>query len=121
MTLKWGPWTGKPSRPVEPSGSPHNCSSFSKGSEDYGGRKKLVKCTKDMFNMCELCNRWLFTEETHIQHPQFHHVSMSKHMKMFHPNDEVLDDIDFKVMTDEQKNILRHSWEEQARKGCTTE
>ena len=35
---------------------------------------------------------------------------MTEHLKVFHPNNEILDDIDFMVISDEEKNKKRMEW-----------
>ena len=37
-------------------------------------------------------------------------LSLTEHLKVFHPNNEILDDIDFMVLSDEEKEKHRVSW-----------
>jgi hypothetical protein len=35
---------------------------------------------------------------------------LTEHLKVFHPNNEILDDIDFMVLSDEEKEKHRVGW-----------
>ncbi len=58
MELKWPPWTGKPQRPVEPSGDPHNCPKYSGGgrkSNSWDMGDPLDTTIKPIISYCGKC------------------------------------------------------------------
>ena len=68
----------------------------------------VLKAIDYMF--CELCGKHLLNEKICKEHTNLTYTSMEKHKQMLHPNGEILDDIDFMVITDEAKKILRTKW-----------
>lgn len=83
----------------KPNGEWHSC-----------GTKKpkgYVKLTKDDFDKCLLCDRFILSEETHKKHPQIYYISMEDHLRLWHPNGEELDDVDFMVLTDDEKAKMK--------------
>lgn len=111
LTLKWPPWTGKPQRPVEKSGNPHNCPKFKgSGNSNYSTKTKWVKLTKEDYNKCELCPPelgWCLTPETKKKYEQLVCNTLDEHLKLWHPNKERLDAVDFMAITDENKQKIR--------------
>lgn len=97
LVLKWLPWTGKPQRPVEQSGEDHNCPKF-QGGGDYSKKEKWIKLKAEDFDFCELCGRSLMKPETFEKYSKLAGLTLEEHLKTFHPNGEILDDIDFMVI-----------------------
>jgi hypothetical protein len=59
---------------------------------------------------CELClgnSGHCFVDDFFERHPEVAGKTLSEHKEMYHPNGEILDDIDFMVLTDEQKERVR--------------
>ena len=94
-------------RPVELNGQPHNCPNWGGGKKDFSKKQKLVKLTSDNYERCKYCGRLIITVKTHEIYPSIHYVSMDDHISMFHPNGEILDDIDFQALSDEEKDEKR--------------
>jgi len=86
----------------------HNCP---KSTGKYQSKKKdFVKVTDKFFDFCELCSVLFFKESIKSQYPQFSGEILTEHLKRFHPNNEILDEIDFMVISDEEKEKVRVSW-----------
>jgi len=62
------------------------------------------------YEFCELCGIHVYKKETLEKHKYLGGTDLTKHLKMFHPNNEILDDIDFMVVTDEEKENVRAVW-----------
>ena len=62
------------------------------------------------YEFCELCGIHVYKKETLEKHKQLSGLNLTEHLKMFHPNNEILDDIDFMVISDEEKNKKRMEW-----------
>lgn len=105
MVLKWPKWTGKPQRPVEPTGQLHDCPMFG-GNKSYKG-EKWVNLKKEDLEMCEYCGRWLLTEKSHEKYPNVNYTSRIDHLQTLHPNGEILDSLDFIVISDVGREELR--------------
>jgi hypothetical protein len=117
IPLKWKqPYTAG-DRPVELNDQPHNCPNFS-GKKDYTSKKQWSKPLEpNDLEFCDMCDRWMVTEETHNRRPELHYISKEDHIKMFHPNGEILDDIDFMSpavsdgeTSEDAKNRIRKEW-----------
>lgn len=76
----------------------------SKGFEKWV--KRIPLTDKDHL-FCDMCDRFLLSPETHEKYPLYTFVSTEDHNDMFHPNGEILDNIDFIVISDEEKEKLR--------------
>ncbi len=105
MTLKWPEWTGKPQRPVEPNGLPHDCPMFG-GNDSYKGGK-WVNLKKEDLEICVYCGNWFLTEKSHEKYPNVHYTSKADHIKVYHPNNELLDVVDFMIVDEVYKEELR--------------
>jgi hypothetical protein len=89
------------------SGEWHDCpKSTFKGKSNFQERKWIKATAKD-HEQCEFCGNWLYTREAHLEHPTWNYISMEDHVKMFHPNGEIMDEIDFKCVSDEEKEEFR--------------
>ena len=84
-------------------GSWHNCPNTTGKSK----QKDFIKVTDKFFDFCELCSGLLYKESIKSQYPQLHGESLTEHLKTVHPNNEILDDIDFMVLSDEDKEEFR--------------
>lgn len=73
----------------------------------YSKYENNVKLTANDFDFCELCSRHLYKEEVLKKYPNIHGLTLTEHLKLFHPNNEILDDIDFMILTDEEKENKR--------------
>ena len=62
------------------------------------------------YEFCELCGIHVYKKETLEKHKQLDGIDLTKHLKILHPNNEILDDIDFMVVTDEEKEKVRTVW-----------
>ena len=87
----------------------HDCPK-STGKYQSKKQKDFVKVTYKFFDFCELCSHLLFKESIKLQYPQFSGETLTEHLKIFHPNNEILDEIDFMVISDEDKEKLRLNW-----------
>ena len=90
-------------------GNWHNCPN-STGKYQSKNQKNFVKVTDKFFDFCELCSMFLFKESIKSQYPQFSGETLTEHLKTFHPNNEILDEIDFMVISDEEKEKMRMLW-----------
>ena len=70
----------------------------------------IVKLTFSDYEFCELCGIHFYKKETLEKHKQLGGMNLAEHLKIFHPNNEILDDIDFMVISDEEKNKKRIKW-----------
>jgi hypothetical protein len=52
----------------------------------------------------------VYKKETLEKHAQLSGFNLTEHTKVFHPNNEILDDIDFMVISDESKESIRVDW-----------
>ena len=87
-------------------GSWHNCPNTTSKSK----QKDFLKVTDKFFDFCELCSHLVYKESIKLQYPQLNGESLTEHLKIFHPNNEILDDIDFMVISDEDKEKVRVDW-----------
>jgi hypothetical protein len=83
---------------------PKSTSKFSKTSDKWITLKAIDH------EFCNMCDSWLITFNAKKKYPQLHYISMEDHIKTFHPNDEILDEIDMKPISEEQKEKFRISW-----------
>ena len=72
----------------------------------------LIKlfCKKNDIEKCKLCkgnSGWILTEQGRSRLVDRYSPTMEEHLKTYHPNNEVLDDIDFMVVFNDQKEQLR--------------
>ena len=75
--------------------------------------KTTSSITRLVFNdyeFCELCGIHVYKKETLEKHKQLGGMNLTEHLKVFHPNNEVLDNIDFMVVTAEEKEKVRTVW-----------
>ena len=87
-------------------GSWHNCPKTA----GKLNQKDFLKVTDKFFDFCELCSHLVYKESIKTQYPQLYGESLTEHLKIFHPNNEILDDIDFMVISDESKEKFRVDW-----------
>ena len=87
-------------------GSWHNCPK----NAGKSSQKDFLKVTDKFFDFCELCSHLVYKESIKLQYPQLYGESLTEHLKIFHPNNEILDDIDFMVISDESKEKVRVDW-----------
>ena len=76
--------------------------------------KPTSSTTRLVFNdyeFCELCGVLVYKKETLEKHKQLSGTDLTEHLKIFHPNNEILDDIDFMVISDEDKEKVRVDWD----------
>lgn len=109
--LKWLQPYKAGDRPVELSGNAHNCPKFS-GSEtkNFSKFEKRIPLIDKDFDFCNMCARHFLTKASHIKYPSLYYTSLEYHKEKYHPNNEILDDIDFMVLSDEQKENIRVKW-----------
>lgn len=103
MTLKWKPWTGKPSRPVELNGKDHNCSD----GDTSGNKKWIVHLKPSDYVFCDMCGKTFIGVEAYNNNKSLNYIPMENHIKTFHPNGEILDEIDDAVKNDKEKENMR--------------
>ncbi len=82
----------------------HDCP-LSKKTFDYG--QKRIEYTKNDYQFCNLCGRMVIKNEFLNKYPNINQITMEQHQKMFHPNGEILDDVDFMCLTEQQKQTYR--------------
>ncbi len=92
----------------------HKCETI-ESKKDYQSKpsyskERNIKLTWRDFDFCDLCSGFLYKEETVKRYPQLHGNTLTEHLKIFHKNNEILDDIDFMVLTDEEKEKVRKEW-----------
>ena len=76
--------------------------------------KPTSSITRLVFNdyeFCELCGVLVYKKETLEKHKQLSGTDLTEHLNIFHPNNEILDDIDFMVISDEDKEKVRVDWD----------
>lgn len=65
---------------------------------------------KGEIEKCKLCkgnSGWLLTEKGRKNHPKWVSATPEEHAMLFHPNNEILDDIDMMVISDSEKLAIR--------------
>lgn len=91
----------------------HDCP---KSTSKYTGKSKekwfLLKAEDYIY--CDMCGNWLLSPSTKEKHPDLHYISMDEHIKLQHPNNEILDRVDFIVPMLREVNDVRET-EEQAK------
>lgn len=93
----------------------HDCpASTSKFKSNETFVKRIPLIDKDLM-FCYLCDRFILTPEAHIKYPTLFYISMEEHLKTIHPNKEILDDIDFKAVSEEEKDKIRIKWNQPKR------
>tara|TARA_R110001599_G_scaffold11343_1_gene54151 strand:+ start:203 stop:628 length:426 start_codon:yes stop_codon:yes gene_type:complete len=88
----------------------HDCP---KTTSKYQSKSSFVTTVKLVYNdydFCELCGVLVYKKETLEKHAQLSGFNLTEHTKVFHPNNEILDDIDFMVISDESKESIRVDW-----------
>jgi len=88
----------------------HDCP---KTTSKYQSKSSFVATAKLIYNdydFCELCGVLVYKKETLDKHTQLSGFNLTEHLKVFHPNNEILDDIDFMVISDESKEKVRVDW-----------
>tara|TARA_R110001599_G_scaffold349254_1_gene577252 strand:- start:295 stop:726 length:432 start_codon:yes stop_codon:yes gene_type:complete len=76
--------------------------------------KPTSSITRLVFNdyeFCELCGVLVYKKETLEKHKQLSGTDLTEHLNIFHPNNEILDNIDFMVISDEDKEKVRVDWD----------
>ena len=58
-------------------------------------------------NLCDGNSGWLITRQGRDRNPNWISTTPEEHAMMFHPNNEMLDDIDFMVINNDEKQALR--------------
>jgi hypothetical protein len=69
-----------------------------------------IKVKKQDLEKCKLCkgnSGWVLTEQGRSRLVDRYSPTMEEHINLFHPNNEVLDDVDMMVMFPEEKEQLR--------------
>jgi len=77
---------------------------------------KRINLTNEDHDFCDMCGRMCIKEEVFEKYPQLGGQTLEEHVESWHPNGELLDDIDFMVLTDKQKDKLRYQWVQPKRK-----
>lgn len=88
----------------------HNCPKTTSKYQSKPSFGSIVKLTFSDYEFCELCGIHVYKKETLEKHSQLGGLNLTQHLKMFHPNNEILDDIDFMVISNEEKNKKRIEW-----------
>ena len=96
------------------SGEGHDCPANQNKLSNSKYVKRVPLTDKDHI-FCHLCGNWLLSEEAHIKYPKLHYISTKEHIKSLHPNGEILDDIDFKCVSDDEKEKIRIKWNQPKR------
>jgi len=91
----------------------HDCP---KSTGKYESKQKWINITSDDLEFCELCGRFYYKIETFEKYPQLEKQTLEEHVKLWHPNGELLDDIDFMVLDNKQKDKIRYKWIQPKRK-----
>ena len=76
--------------------------------------KPTSSITRLVFNdyeFCELCGVLVYKKETLEKHKQLSGTDLTEHLNIFHPNNKILDNIDFMVISDEDKEKVRVDWD----------
>ncbi len=77
--------------------------------EPYKKKVKMYMGNKKDYVKCELClgnSGHCFVDDFFERHPEVHGHTLSEHKATWHPNGEVLNDIDFMAINDEEKERL---------------
>lgn len=71
----------------------------------------MGKFNRTNYDFCMYCGKLFFKQETLNEHPTLsHHHALAQHKLLFHYNGEILDDIDFMVLSDDDKEKKRVEW-----------
>lgn len=92
----------------------HDCPLTSKNKNKSEDNLSLLgKFNKDDYDFCDLCSGFYFKESVFINYPQLVgiHQTIQEHKNMWHPNGEILDFIDFMVITEKEKEKKRLEWD----------
>lgn len=95
-------------------GTWHNCPANQKQEVKKG--EPYTKLVTSDFEFCDMCDTFIFKKETLKKYPKLGGKNMEEHKKMFHPNDEILDDIDFMVITEKEREKIRQARNQPKRK-----
>lgn len=95
--FEWTPTKSGKKWLADKNGNWHDCPK----SQSKFVRKSLFSTplTAKDHEYCDMCDRWLITKECNERRPEIHYISREDHNEKFHPNGEILDDIDFIVPT----------------------
>lgn len=91
------------------SGQWHDCPNAKKwiGGDKKTGTWVFYSFKPEDFEFCEFCGCQPYKEHTFEKYPALFGLTLEEHIEQYHPNGEILDDIDFKVITDEAKENMR--------------
>lgn len=73
---------------------------------------KRIPLTDKDYEFCHLCGCWLLILESHEKYPNIHYTSAEEHIKIFHPNGEILDNIDSMLPNLREINGMMETLEE---------
>jgi hypothetical protein len=69
-----------------------------------------TKIKKGDIEKCKLCkgnSGWIVTKQGRERHPKWGSLTLEEHVLLFHPNNEILDDVDMMVINDTEKKELK--------------
>lgn len=89
------------------SGEWHDCPM---NKSKFGTTKERTPILKHTdYDFCHDCGRFIPKQET-IDKYKLGGDNLERHVKTFHPNGEILDDIDYMAITDLEKEKVREAW-----------
>lgn len=115
IPLKWKTPYKKGDRPVELNGETHNCSNFSGGKNNYSKKDKWTSMKAVESQFCDMCGKWWVTEEAQKENPSSNYITINEHINQYHPNGEILDNIDDMCISDKEKEETRIVWNQPKR------
>ncbi len=79
-------------------------------SSSFGGKKEKVRLLIDSdFDFCHDCGRF-FIKESIRDELKIHGDTLEQHIEVWHPNGEILDDVDYMAISEVEREKLREEW-----------
>ena len=76
----------------------------------YGGKKERVRMLIDTdYDFCHDCGRFFIKKDTR-DNLKLGGDTLEKHIEVWHPNGEILDDIDYMALSESEKEKVREKW-----------
>jgi len=89
----------------------HDCPKSTKSSEFMTKSGLNGKFTRDDYDFCEFCGKFMYKQSILEQYPSLSaHQNIQDHKAKWHPNGEIFDDVDFMALTEEDKEKKRIEW-----------
>lgn len=85
----------------------HSCPMTKNKNNSKPSFGSIVKLTFNDYEFCDLCGNHFYKKSTKEKYKNIHGDTLTEHLKKFHKNNELLDEVDFMVLTDQEKEEKR--------------